>query len=46
VIPLSKSRGIARYYISRPLRPGLLPGYARMSEQQIREGIRRLSEVI
>lgn len=38
--------GIARYYISRPLRPGLLLGYARMSEHQIREGIRRLSEVL
>jgi GntR family transcriptional regulator/MocR family aminotransferase len=38
--------GIARYYLSRPTRPGLLLGYSRTSEHQIREGIRRLAQVI
>ena len=38
--------GIAPYYFSRPLRPGLMLGYARMREVDIREGIRRLAEAI
>jgi hypothetical protein len=29
-----------------PAAPGLLAGYARMSERQIREGIRRLSQML
>ena len=38
--------GISIYYLSRPTRPGLLLGYSRMSEHQIREGIRRLADVL
>ena len=38
--------GISGYYFSRPARPGLLLGYSRMTEHQIREGIRRLAEVL
>ncbi len=38
--------GISGYYLSRPSRPGLLLGYSRMSEHQIREGIRRLAQVL
>ena len=35
--------GISRYYLRRPKRTGILLGYPRMSEQDIREGIRRLA---
>lgn len=38
--------GIARYFLSQPTRPGLLLGYTRLNEQQIREGIRRLAAVL
>jgi GntR family transcriptional regulator / MocR family aminotransferase len=38
--------GISPYYLKRPLRSGILLGYSRMRESQIREGVRRLSELI
>lgn len=38
--------GISRYYLRPPRRTGILLGYARMKEHQIREGIKRLSEAI
>jgi GntR family transcriptional regulator/MocR family aminotransferase len=38
--------GIAGYYLSRPSKAGLLLGYSRLTEPQIREGIRRLGQVI
>lgn len=38
--------GLAPYYASRPRRPGILLGYSRLKEIEIREGIRRLSEVL
>jgi GntR family transcriptional regulator/MocR family aminotransferase len=38
--------GIARYFSKRPGRAGFMLGYARMKEEDIREGIRRLSEVL
>jgi GntR family transcriptional regulator/MocR family aminotransferase len=38
--------GIARYFLSQPSRPGFLLGYTRLSEHQIREGIRRLAEIL
>jgi GntR family transcriptional regulator/MocR family aminotransferase len=36
--------GISGYFLARPSRAGLMLGYSRMNEQQIREGIRLLSE--
>jgi len=38
--------GIAGYHLRRPRREGFILGYSRMSEAQIREGIRRLAEVL
>ena len=38
--------GIAAYFLRRPSRPGIMLGYARMSEEEIREGIGRLAEVM
>jgi GntR family transcriptional regulator / MocR family aminotransferase len=38
--------GISQYFLTRPARPGLMLGYSRMKEQEIREGIRRLSGVV
>jgi GntR family transcriptional regulator / MocR family aminotransferase len=38
--------GIAPYYLNRPTRTGLLLGYSRLTESEIREGIRRLSKVL
>jgi GntR family transcriptional regulator/MocR family aminotransferase len=38
--------GIAGYYIRRPTRPGFMLGYANQTVTQIREGIRRLGEVL
>lgn len=38
--------GISPYFLRKPSRPGLLLGYSRMRESEIREGIRRLSEVL
>jgi GntR family transcriptional regulator/MocR family aminotransferase len=38
--------GIAHCYLKRPSRPGFLLGYARLTEREIREGIRLLGEVL
>jgi GntR family transcriptional regulator / MocR family aminotransferase len=38
--------GISAYFLNRPRRAGILLGYSRMTENQIREGIRRLSKVL
>jgi GntR family transcriptional regulator / MocR family aminotransferase len=38
--------GISRYFLARPRRSGLMLGYSRMKENQIHEGIRRLSLVL
>ena len=38
--------GIGGYYLKEPKRTGFVLGYSRMSEEQIREGIRRLGEII
>jgi DNA-binding transcriptional MocR family regulator len=38
--------GIGRYFFKRPSRPGLILGYPRLREADIREGIRRLAEVL
>jgi GntR family transcriptional regulator/MocR family aminotransferase len=38
--------GISPYYLKRPTRTGILLGYSRMREPQIREGIRRLGSVL
>jgi GntR family transcriptional regulator/MocR family aminotransferase len=37
--------GIAPYYFARPQAAGLMLGYSRMKESEIREGIKRLAEV-
>lgn len=38
--------GIAPYYLRKPHRPGLMLGYSRMRESDIREGVRRVAEVV
>ncbi|MGB6385548.1 MAG: PLP-dependent aminotransferase family protein [Terriglobales bacterium] len=38
--------GISRYFLTRPSRSGLMLGYSRMKEEEIREGIRRLGEIL
>jgi len=38
--------GMSRYFLTKPSRTGILLGYSRMKEAEIREGIRRLSEVL
>jgi GntR family transcriptional regulator / MocR family aminotransferase len=38
--------GISGYFLTRPSKPGLLLGYSRMKKEEIREGIRRLSEIV
>ncbi len=38
--------GISRYFLTHPSRTGLMLGYSRLKEEQIREGIRRLSKVL
>ena len=38
--------GIAPYFLKKPRRAGLLLGYSRMTEHEIREGIRRLGDVL
>ncbi len=38
--------GISAYCLGRPRRTGIMLGYSRMGEAQIREGIRRLGQVI
>jgi GntR family transcriptional regulator/MocR family aminotransferase len=37
--------GISGYFLKKPSRTGIMLGYARMREAEIREGIRRLGEV-
>ena len=38
--------GISRYFPQEPSSVGLLLGYARLKEQEIREGVRRLAQVL
>jgi GntR family transcriptional regulator / MocR family aminotransferase len=38
--------GISQYFLNRPLRTGVMLGYSRMKEEEIREGIRRLGEIL
>jgi GntR family transcriptional regulator/MocR family aminotransferase len=38
--------GISPYFLKPPRRTGIMLGYSRMRETEIREGIRRLSEVL
>ena len=38
--------GVARYFLKAPARAGLMLGYSRMREADIREGIRRLAAVL
>jgi len=38
--------GIGRYFLKRPSRPGILLGYPRLREAEIREGVRRLAEIL
>lgn len=38
--------GVSRYFLTKPSRVGFLLGYSRMRIGEIREGIRRLAEVI
>jgi GntR family transcriptional regulator/MocR family aminotransferase len=38
--------GIAHCFLRRPSQPGFLLGYARLTEREIREGIRLLGEVL
>jgi GntR family transcriptional regulator / MocR family aminotransferase len=38
--------GISGYFLKKPSRTGIMLGYSRIRENQIREGIRRLSEVL
>ena len=51
IIEEAESRGVGIYGISRdfsiqPSRAGRIPGYSRLKEEGIREGIRRLSELL
>lgn len=38
--------GISGYYVRKPSRTGIILGYSRLTEREIREGVRRLGEVI
>jgi len=38
--------GMSQYFLAKPSRPAFLLGYSRMREAEIREGIRRLGEVL
>jgi len=38
--------GVSRYFMKRPPRPGIMLGYPRMRESDIREGVRRLAEIL
>ena len=38
--------GVGRYFLKRPTRPGIMLGYPRMRESDIREGVRRLAEIL
>lgn len=37
---------MSRYFLTRPSQPGFLLGYSRMKEAEIRQGIRRLADVL
>jgi GntR family transcriptional regulator/MocR family aminotransferase len=37
--------GISHCFMTRPSRPGIILGYSRLNEREIREGVRRLSEI-
>ncbi len=38
--------GISGYYVRKPSRTGIILGYSRLTEREIREGVRRLGEVL
>lgn len=38
--------GVSRYFLTQPSRTGLMLGYSRTKDEQIREGIRRLGEIL
>jgi DNA-binding transcriptional MocR family regulator len=38
--------GVGRYFLRRPSRSGILLGYPRLREAEIREGVRRLAEIL
>lgn len=38
--------GVGRYFLRQPSRPGIMLGYPRMREADIREGVRRLAEIL
>jgi len=38
--------GISGYYVKKPSRTGIILGYSRLTEREIREGVRRLGEVM
>src|ERR1700733_5259109 len=38
--------GVSQFFLKQPSQTGLILGYARLNEQEIREGIRRLSEAL
>jgi GntR family transcriptional regulator/MocR family aminotransferase len=38
--------GVGGYFLKRPSRPGILLGYPRLREAEIREGVRRLAEIL
>ena len=38
------TQGRISYYLKQPVRTGILLGYSRLREQQIREGVRRLGK--
>jgi GntR family transcriptional regulator / MocR family aminotransferase len=38
--------GISPYFLSAPRRHGFMLGYSRMQESDIREGVRRRSQVL
>jgi GntR family transcriptional regulator/MocR family aminotransferase len=51
VIALAASRrvrvyGISQFFLTRSSRTGLMLGYSRMNEKEIREGIRLLGEIL
>lgn len=41
-----KIYGVTGYYLKKPGRPGIMLGYSRLREADIREGVRRLAEVL
>ncbi|MGH9889132.1 MAG: PLP-dependent aminotransferase family protein, partial [bacterium] len=38
--------GVGRYFLKRPSRPGIMLGYPRLREAEIREGVRRLARIL